>query len=96
MIHEICKPDSFDATIRVTSNGAAFPMTGATVVAVAKSTGLAVPGTVDMTQAAAGDVGVSFAAGSFDVGMWEVQVRATLGQRTQTIAREFIRVLPSL
>lgn len=96
MIHEIFSEDSFRAVVRVQSNGTAFPMTGATVTASASDSATTVAGTVDMSQAGAAEIGVSFAAGALTVGDWEIQVRATLAGQTQTVARTFVRVLPAI
>jgi len=104
-IYDIGSSNSFAMVISVTKGGVAFPLTGATVVGHASADGGAttVAATIDMSDAALGEIRALWVGGSFDDPMpttkpvmWECQVEATLGDEKQTIGRDFLRVFKSI
>ena len=92
MIFDIFSLDTFKLLVTVLRAGAAMNMSAATLSAVASNGLTSVAGAIDTSQAASGQIGVSFSAGALTVGNWDVQLRATIGGETQTVARAWVRV----
>ena len=96
MTYDIFSQDSFRMKVTVLENGAPKDMSGAAVSVLASTGRSTVAAAVNLANAAAGEIGFIFAAGAFQVGNAEVQVRATLNGETQTVARIDLRVAKAI
>jgi anthranilate/para-aminobenzoate synthase component I len=90
--------DSVSILVTVTdeSTGSALNLTGGSVEAVAKSRTTTIEATASIVSAEAGTIRVSFSPDTFDQGVWQIQVRVTLGDEVQTVVSRTITVSGSI
>ena len=95
MIIETYEGDTLAILVAVSEDGVAKDLTGATVNAVAqRADGRSNPdvsGVAALVSEAGGTVSIDFDAGDLAAGLWRLQLRATLGGETQTVAEVEVR-----
>lgn len=88
---------AFGVPLTREDTGQPLDLTGAVLTALAAVPGGApVPGLASAPNPASGVVNVQFAAASFAVGVWTVQLVVALGSEVQTVLSERLIVKPSL
>ena len=92
MRYTIYSADSFRMLVTVTRGAAPMSLIGASIEAVAASGARRAVATIDLTDAASGQIGLAFGKGALAVGNWQLQVRVTIGAETQTVLTAAITV----
>ncbi|WP_444453097.1 hypothetical protein ACTTAI_19100 [Rhodobacter capsulatus] len=95
MKFEIYSADSFRLRVPVRRGGVPMPLTGASVEASASNGVRNVQATIDMSFADDGVIGVILGKGALSAGIWQLDVRVTVGPETQTVRSVLIDVTQS-
>lgn len=102
-LRRIVEGDALSYTVTVLDEDGVTPvdLSAATVAAAARmtlptwATGRVDATSATITNAAAGEVTVTYGAGALAAGSWEMQLRVTLGGQPQTVSREPVQVVAS-